>query len=168
MAAPPKILRASFKEGVYLNGTVKQGIGLTPKNGEPQPISVGGITIVERIEPSPVGLLVEMNPPAGLAEGQKSRCFLVPWQHVAVVEIANPWEAPPPVVLTTEAKDVALRQIAESEEKLRTVLAQKAFGEAGPVDDLLGKTEAELEAATAPPPPAAPPAKPAPQKSRQG
>lgn len=92
MAAQIKITRVGFADGVYLNGTVKQGIGLAPKDLEgAQPATLMGLTTVERIDATPAGLVIEM----------KGRFFLVPWSKVATCELEDPFvgeraEAPKP------------------------------------------------------------------------
>jgi hypothetical protein len=97
-----------FSEGVYLNGTVKQGIGLAPKTLEGAPPStLMGLTVVERIEASTPGLLIEM----------KGRWFLIPWHKVASCEVENPFAPAPAPGQDLLGDDAALERATRPDSK---------------------------------------------------
>ena len=77
------VLKVNFKDGVYLNGTVKQNIGVA--GSVEQALGVSGLTLVNSIEANPVGVTIAMGDRVGVV-----RFFFVPWQSIASCEVADP------------------------------------------------------------------------------
>jgi hypothetical protein len=72
-----KILRVNFRDGIYLNGQVKQAIGLVDEGESAPAMSLMGLTRVDKITPGASGLLIE----------QGGRTFFTPWASVSSCEV---------------------------------------------------------------------------------
>jgi hypothetical protein len=70
-----KVRKVDFKDGVYLDGTVKQSVGV--KGATSAIRSLSGLTLVDDIEANQTGVRIIMN----------GRVFIVPWSSVASAEV---------------------------------------------------------------------------------
>lgn len=70
-----KVRKVDFKDGVYLDGTVKQSVGVRGNTAAVR--SLSGLTLVDDIEANQTGVRILMN----------GRVFIVPWSSVASAEI---------------------------------------------------------------------------------
>jgi hypothetical protein len=74
-----KILRVNFRDGIYLNGQVKQAIGLVEDGEDAPTMSLMGLTRVDKIASGASGILIE----------QGGRTFFVPWPSVSSCEVVT-------------------------------------------------------------------------------
>jgi hypothetical protein len=70
-----KVRKVDFKDGVYLDGTVKQSVGVRGNTAGVR--SLSGLTLVDDIEANATGVRIVMN----------GRIFIVPWSSITSAEI---------------------------------------------------------------------------------